>query len=117
MVAKKTYKIKHQTIGLYSVGGTYVNDAMYGKKYKYMSWKNKGKTWNGKGPLKLHLRQYCSDSQYLDPVGLIVHWREGTRCKFWTNNIPETWIVEETNLEDNTVITYKARGLYPETEI
>lgn len=49
------YKIRHKVTGLWSLGGANGD-----------RWNKKGKTWNGLGPLKNHLRLYITGGFYLN---------------------------------------------------
>lgn len=79
------FKIRNGA-GKFSTGGTSPN------------WTNRGKTWNGLGAVKSHLRQF------------IIHFE---RDKKWENNIPEDWEVIESNFNTGKQITYPARTMYP----
>ena len=89
------YRIKNTRTGLFSKGG------MSADQSDKWSWSKKGKLWTGMGPLKNHLRQYVSDSEYR---------------KHYQNNIPHEWIVVVPNGKGDWVEHCKARSLYPETK-
>lgn len=100
----EVYKIKNSETGLYSRGGV---DPRWGVK---------GKAWSGKGPLKSHLRQFCTDYMYLQSDGSLTgsgFYSSTKTIKGWWNEIPETWIVEHYTPDGMT--QYPAKGLYPET--
>ena len=116
------YRIKHKDLGLYSKGGSGVDDrTSWGskpEKPKYACWSKLGKVWLTTGPLKNHLSQYVRRGAYLDANGNIVNYN--TPGAMYTrdyirNNIPDTWIIQEHNVDERTSKEYPARSLYPET--
>jgi len=64
------------------------------------NWTTKGKTWNGLGPLKSHLRQFCNMRGYNDIHTIY-------------NNIPENWEVVKIKYVEEDVETLNAKDLYP----
>lgn len=108
MANLKFYKIRHKELGLYSKGGSYVNDMTWGDpgRQKYHHWSKKGKVWQGMGPLKSHLRQYTGYNYGTTASGTI-DWSNKTQV----NNIPETWIVEEHDMGEGVVTELLAKDL------
>lgn len=104
----KLYKIKHAETGLYSKGGSSVDDRIDTWRKKPIHWSKRGKTWTGIAALKIHLRQYCRNWTYM---GINV-----PPDKSWKNNIPETWIVQEISIDGTPVVEYSAKSLYPLTD-
>lgn len=109
----EVFKIYNSETGKFSRGGV------------GPSWSTKGKSWSGLGPLKLHLRQFCSNSGYSYKDGSIQsscskivdgerEWGHYLgRDKYWFNNIPKSWIVQKYIPEGMT--EFSARELYPES--
>lgn len=114
----KIYKIKNSIIGLYSKGGSRVNDSTdrWSKKLTYNCWSKKGKIWQSKGGLKSHLRQYCHTYKSQNPItGELFNYSfpGSIGVKGWWNDIPETWMIEEYDIKNSSTTTYSAKSLYP----
>lgn len=85
--SKTVYKIRNKNTGLYSKGGSYVNESKYG-------WSQTGKTWSSRSALMGHLAQY---------VKLPYRYQRNDPDKVPTVNIPEYWeviAIEVKTIED-----------------
>lgn len=98
----KVYKIKNGSTGLFSTGGT------------DPSWTKRGKTWSQLNHVKSHLRQFCSNSEWVQNEDeKHMRW-QGKLIDRWKNNIPKEWQLVE--LSQDGIKETSARNLYPETE-